>query len=230
MIFHTVCDPVYFDRFYKDFYSSIVENSEDAELSLHYVGKPSKNFTEFITDSSLHYSTEPTTLEDLKIKYYETSDIGNLLGFYPLARWYSIPIMDKDVCVCDVDILAINKIDLEYLKKLLEEHDVVNITRTKPSGEQGGMMLMCLSKRILKSVIEFAKKVSDEGIRIGIAEDVRVRSYIYNNFKIFELSGKMLDVTKPKIEDSGEWFIYSKGGQGENSLRKKEKIENFLRK
>lgn len=230
MIFHTVCDPVYFDRFYKDFYSSIVKNSEDAELSLHYVGKTSKNFTEFITDSSLHYSTEPTTLEDLKIKYHETTDIGNLLGFYPLARWYSIPIIDKDVCVCDVDILAINKIDSRYLKKLLEEHDVVNITRTKPSGEQGGMMLMCLSKRILKSIVEFANAVSKEGVRIGIAEDVRIRSYIYNNFKIFELSGKMLDVTKPKIEDSGEWFIYSKGGQGENSLRKKEKIENFLRK
>lgn len=230
MIFHTVCDPIYFERFYESFYFSIIRNCKIPKLSLHYIGSPTEAFQEFIKSNFLHYSTESTTLEDLKSKYYQTQDVGNLLGFYPLARWYSIPLLNDDVCVCDVDILAINEIDTKYVSQLLEDSDVVNITRTKPNGEQGGMMLMCLSKRILKSVINFASEVADEGERIGIAEDVRVRSYIYDNFKIVELPGKMLDVTKPKSNDNGEWFIYSKGGQGENSIRKKEKFENFLRK
>jgi hypothetical protein len=40
----------------------------------------------------------------------------------------------------------------------------------------------------------------------------------------------MLNVSKPRENDNGEWFVFSKGGHGKNSIKKKDKIMKFLGK
>lgn len=227
MIYHTVCDPLYFDRFFFDFYKSIKKYSPDSSVSIHYVGTINELHKKFCDENNILFSHESTTIEDLREQFKGVDD-GNLLGYYPLARWFSIPLIDEDVCVCDVDLLAINPIDENLLKELLSKNNCVNITRVKPSGEIGGMMLMCLNKNVLKNVKEFASSHKNKISHISIAEDVKVRTFIYETCNPYHLNGKMLDVTKPKETDSGEWFVFSKGGQGETSIRKKEKIERFL--
>jgi hypothetical protein len=229
MIFHTVCDPIYFKRFYNDFLQSLTANYQDVNLSLYFVGPEDQEVVTYCQNNNVIYSSEATTLKDLKDRFPNNEE-KDILGYYPLSRWFSIPNIGQNVCVCDVDLLAINKVDHELLDNLLLENDVVNITRTKPNGETGGMMLMVLSSRILSRVNEFAKSVEHGSTSIGIAEDVKVRTFIYENFKIYELNGKMLDVSKPQDTDHGEWFVFSKGGQGEDSIKKKNKIMKFIGK
>lgn len=229
MIFHTVCDPIYFTRFYNDFLQSLSLNYEDVKFSLYFVGPTNQEVIKYCQNNNVIYSSEATTLTELKHRFPNDEE-KDLFGYYPLSRWFSIPNIGDNVCVCDVDLLAINKIDHELIDSLLLENDVVNITRTKPNGKTGGMMLMVLSSRILSRVNEFARSVENGSNSIGIAEDVKVRTFIYENFKIYELNGKMLDVSKPQENDNGEWFVFSKGGRGEDSIKKKIKINKFLGK
>ena len=229
MIFHTVCDPIYFSRFYDDFLRSLSTHYSDVKLSLYFVGPKDQQVIDYCNANNVIYADEPTTLEDLKSRFSNNEE-KDILGYYPLSRWFSIPDIGDHVCVCDVDLLAINAVDHDLLDRLLIDNDVVNITRTKPNGETGGMMLMVLSNRIISRVKEFARSVEHGSVSIGIAEDVKVRTFIYENFKIYELNGKMLDVSKPQEKDNGEWFVFSKGGQGENSIKKKNKIMKFIGK
>lgn len=228
MIFHTVCDRVYFDLFYKNFYQSLIEHYNDAKFSLNYVDAPNQEIKEFCNLNKIYWQNEILKLDDLREKFQGIDD-GNLLGYYPLARWSSIPLELDHVCVCDVDILAIEKIDHELIEGLLQINDVVNITRRKPDGANGGMMLLCLSKRILPDVQQFSRTLVNNLNGISIAEDTKVRRFIYENFKIFELHNKMLDLTKPKYESNRQWFAYSKGGQGLSSIKKLEKLERNLK-
>lgn len=228
MIFHTVCDQLYFDRFYNDFYNSIKLNAPSAQFSLNLVDSRNSSIEQFCDENGILLTMENRSLDDLR-NLFPTAAENDLLGYYPLCRWGSIPEIGENVCVCDVDIQAINPIDIAMIENLLTTYDVVNITRTKPNGETGGMMLICLSSRIVHLVNTFTIDHKRNITSIGIAEDVKVRTYIYT-FNVCELNGKMLDVTKPKEKSNNEWFIFSKGGQGENSIRKKIKLDNFIGK
>jgi hypothetical protein len=229
MIFHTTCDPIYFSYFYNDFFRSLSSNYENVKFSLHFVGPTDQEIINYCQNNNVIYTSEKTTLEDLRLRFSNDAD-KDILGYYPLSRWFSIPDIGEPVCVCDVDLLAINTIDHQLINSLLIDNDVVNITRIKSNGNTGGMMLMILSNRIISRVNEFARSVEKDSVSIGISEDVKVRTFIYENFKTYELHGKMLNVSKPQENDNGEWFVFSKGGHGINSIKKKDKINKFLGK
>ena len=38
----------------------------------------------------------------------------------------------------------------------------------------------------------------------------------------------MLDLSKPKYKIDGEWFVFAKGGQGENSVKKLKRLNDNL--
>jgi len=151
MIFHTTCDELYFDRFYENFWKSIKSFNAEASFSLNYVGPKNHKIIDFCQKNQIILSTEEITLSELQEKFCKNTD-NDVLGYYPLCRWKSIPIADENIVVCDVDILAISKIDIELIDSLLEKYNAVNITRVKPNGNVGGMMLIAISKNHIESV------------------------------------------------------------------------------
>jgi hypothetical protein len=228
MIFHTTCDELYFYRFYESFWRSIKENNPVANFSLNYVGSKNAEILEFCKNNNIILSTEEITLVELKNKFNLSTD-NDVLGYYSLCRWKSIPVVDENVIVCDVDILAINKIDIDLVDELLNKHQVVNITRIKPNGLPGGMMSIVLSKTVTGAV----KKMANDHCQlltnsIAIGEDVYVRDFIYQNLNVYELNGKVLDLSKPKYKINEEWFVFAKGGQGENSVKKLKRLYDNL--
>jgi phage repressor protein C with HTH and peptisase S24 domain len=38
----------------------------------------------------------------------------------------------------------------------------------------------------------------------------------------------VLDLSKPKYTTNGEWFVFAKGGQGENSVKKLKRLYDNL--
>jgi hypothetical protein len=228
MIFHTTCDELYYFRFYENFWKSIKDLHPEAKFSLNYVGLKNTEVIDFCKKHQIILSIEETTLSDLKKKFINNSD-NDVLGYYPLCRWKSIPLTDENIIVCDVDILAIGKMDIPLINNLLEHYQAVNITRIKPNGSTGGMMLIAISKNYTELVRSMASN-HDQSLTntISIAEDVNVRHFIYENLSVYNLDGKMLDLSKPKYHYNGEWFAYSKGGQGEDSIRKIKRMnDNF---
>jgi hypothetical protein len=63
---------------------------------------------------------------------------------------------------------------------------------------------------------------------IAIGEDVHVRDFVYQNLNVYELNGKVLDLSKPKYEINGEWLVFAKGGQGQNSVKKLKRLHDNL--
>lgn len=202
MIFHTAADPIYYDRFYNDFRNSIQLNYPNPKFSLHLVGKFNQVPTaDFITNDSI-------TFEEIKQHY--SCDDRSAKGYYCMSRWTTIPLCDSNVCVSDIDVISINKIDNEFIKENLEKHKVINLTRIKPkSGEEGGMMIFFLHSTVCEKIRNYALSLMNNE-KLSWATDVHVRKFIYDNFDVLNLL-KMQEISKSqsiKIEDP--WFIFSK--------------------
>lgn len=229
MIFHTTCDPVYFERFYDKFRKSILNYNSQVRFSLNYVGPKNEEIEKYCLDNNIVLENEEISYDKLKIKFCDSSE-NDILGYYPLCRWKSIPDINESVIVCDVDIMCIGSLNIPELENILHVHQALNITRKKPKGTNGGMMLIGLSNNAVKAVKEYAINHSlSLSSKISIAQDVNIRTFIYNSFNVYEINNKMLDLTKPKYQKSDEWFAFSKGGQGQDSIKKLEKLTNNLK-
>ena len=228
MVFHTTCDELYFYRFYENFWKSIRKYNPEADFSLNYVGSKNDKIINFCKENKIILSIEETTLKDLEQKFTR-SVYRDILGYYPLCRWKSIPLVDETVIVCDVDMLAIGKIDIGFIEELLKKYQAVNITRIKPDGTHGGTLLIALSTQSMISVKlmaeAYSQSLTDE---IFIGEDLDVRNFIYESLDVYHLNNKVLDLSKPKYSYNGEWFVFAKGGRGEHSLKKIERLTNHL--
>jgi len=201
MIFHTSADPLYIERFYQGFTESINKHCSSVSFSLNIVGEiQERPKADIITE-------EYISLQEIKNKF--NTNEKDTLGYYCLSRWLTIPSKNDHVCVCDIDILAIDKIDIKLVENLLETYQAVNLTRIKPNGNEGGMMIIFLHKEICKEIKNYALNVLKEN-KLTWDLDVKVREYIYANYKIKNLL-KMQEISKPsstKIDNP--WFIFSK--------------------
>jgi hypothetical protein len=217
MIFHTSADKKFYSAFFIHFSDSISRNCENKKISLNFVGPevPQNSRADM-------FSQNHKTLEDIE-KEYHTTDRDSL-GYYALSRWLSIPIINEHVIVCDIDIIAINKINFQVLEENLIDHPVINITRKKPNGHEGGMMIMVLRKDICLAVKEYAQKILIEK-PLSWSRDVDVRSMLYERYSVKNILN-MYQITKRTTEDdlknAKEWFAFSKG----NTEQKIQRISN----
>jgi hypothetical protein len=76
-----------------------------------------------------------------------------------MARWNSIPSEDEHVCVTDVDVVMV-KNDLDEILELLNEFDLVSISRNKQP-KINMMMVNYISKDKCQTVSDFAKSLMD---------------------------------------------------------------------
>lgn len=202
MIFHTSADKIYFDNFFTSFVTSVKEQNPNSKFSFNFVG------TENIdVDKNINYTVAPISFYDLK-KQYQTDD-RNTRGYYALSRWLTIPNSNDHVAVCDIDILAVNPIDTALILETFNNHEVINITRIKPNGAEGGMMVMFLRKDICAEVCNFSNSLQ-KNLDLEWDTDVRVRSFLYNNFKVKNLL-QMKQLSKKSNDFSNCWFVFAKG-------------------
>lgn len=209
MIFHCATDSIYYEHFFKNFVDSIKKYYPNPKISYNFVGKdlPSNIETDILQNDRISWN-------EIKTQY--TASDREAKGYYALSRWLSIPIQNQHVAVCDVDVLAVNKIDHELIETCLQTHQVINLTRRKPKGAgEGGMMIMILHKDILNIVKKFANNVLSTN-KLKWQADVLVRTYLYENFKVKQLL-QMEDISKNKdLRSTEKWFIFSKVNKFEN--------------
>lgn len=226
MIFHTSTDPIYFEKFYPSFFKTFKKHSgPSSQFSLSYIGNPTEYLFSFCRDNNIQLTIENKTLDDIVDNFKKSLD--DCYGYYAINRWCTIPNFNQPVFVSDVDVFAINDIDINSIKDILNDYDVVNITRLKPNGTHGGMANIVLSEKICNEVAEVSKKILESN-SIKWDLDVLVKEYIYKTFKIYEINNKVLDITKKsyKRESLDHWLILSKGGR--NADLKIQRTNDFL--
>lgn len=179
MIFHTAADKTYYDYFYKFYKKSIKHFYPTCELSIHYMGE------NLLIDPDVKYiSCENTNIA--KIKEACKVDEQSALGYYCLSRWLFLPEVDDNILVSDVDIIAIKKISHDKFESLFQEYQVINITRRKKGGTEGGMAMIAIRSDVIKLVKTFAHNLLKEK-SLHWALDVEVRTFLYENFKTVEI-------------------------------------------
>lgn len=180
MIFHTAAEWNYYEKFYSLYSSSIKKFYPNAKLSLHFLGE------NFPKNKDIFYTSyENISFEQIQQKY-KTLNIKDTKGYYALARWKSIPDVGENVVVSDTDIIAIKTINQSRFNDLFKTHEVINITRTKKNGLEGGMAMICLRQDIILDVNNFSNTVLDNS-KLHWASDVSVRTYLYNTYKVAEI-------------------------------------------
>jgi hypothetical protein len=208
MIFHTAADPLYYNHFYQNYYQSIKKNYPDSRFSLHLVGNISNVLNvDFLTN-------EMITLDEIKGKF--SCDEKNARGYFCMSRWTSIPITNSHVCVSDVDIIAVDKIDNRFVEANLDRHRVINLTRIKnKTGKEGGMMIFFLHKDVCETIKQYANNVL-KNHKLEWASDVLVRNFIYENYDVKNVL-KMQETSKSSsVKIDNPWFIFSKVGKFKN--------------
>jgi hypothetical protein len=217
MIFHTAADEIYYNQFYNLYYSTIKQFFPDSKFSLYYSGK---NILK--NKKILYIKHEPITNQEIESVYKVSG--RDTKGYYALSRWWSMPVQNEHVAVSDVDIIALKNIPQEKINNILNDHEAINITRTKKNGLEGGMNLMILRKDIIDDVNKNAKSVLNTS-QLHWASDVNVREFIYANFKVYNLP-EMHTFNKRSeyfsLDSTSRSFGIFKGGvtQKVNSLKK----------
>lgn len=151
MIFHTAAEINYYNAFFKRWHQSILRLCPDAKFSLKFVGDIAKtSVINYTTKHNINLILDPTTPDELT-KKYGSMEIGK--GYYPMARWNSIPVND-DVCVTDVDVVMI-KNNLSVINSFLKTYDFVSISRTKIN-KINPMMINYIKQRRCEEIKDYA--------------------------------------------------------------------------
>ena len=205
MIFHTSADKTYYEYFYEMYYTQVKKFYPNPVCSFNYVGTD-KQVSDFANIDII--TLDLLSENDFSNKF----PFANIKGYYALSRWLSIPVKNEDVLVSDIDVLTINEIDKTLVDSLLQQHQVINITRMKPNGQEGGMMVMILRKDICEEVRKFANSLLSTET-IGWATDVLVGDFLYKNYNVKNLL-KMHSVQKNQnLEGITDWFIFCKSSK-----------------
>jgi hypothetical protein len=212
MIFHCSSDRVYYEHFFKNFVYSIKKNYLNPKISYNFVGTDLPD--NIVTD---YFQNDKKNWNEIKTLYKATDREAK--GYYALSRWLSIPEENDHVAVCDIDVLAVNKIDKELIDNLLQTYQVINLTRIKPkSSKEGGMMIMILHKDICATIKKFSNSLLIDN-KLQWMTDVMVRTFLYENYKVKDLL-QMEDISKKEnLNSIDKWFVFSK-------LNKFEKLKN----
>lgn len=205
MIFHCAADPVYLEKYYSLYRTSISHYCAGAEFSLNVLGKTPAGFD---TARLKFFTEEKVSLKKI-MKKYQVSDERAALGYFAFNRWISLPDTDQPLVVSDVDIAAINKIDTELILNLLKNHEVIQVTR-KTLDDSGGVLMFVLRPDVIAATREFARQYLANtpltwDLDLGMLEYFKTQHSLAQTLKIRE-------VTKNhSLVSESAWFIFSKG-------------------
>jgi hypothetical protein len=212
MIFHCAADPVYLEKYYELYHTSISHYCSDAEFSLNVLGKP---HTGFDTSRLKFFTEEKASLKSI-MKRYQVSDERSALGYYAFNRWISLPDTDQPLVVSDVDIAAINRIDTDLVLDLLDQHDVIQVTR-RTLDTSGGVLMFILHPSVISDVREFARNYL-ETTPLTWDLDLGMLRYFQNTCSLAQTL-QFREVTKnSNLDSEPAWFIFSKGKQRKHSI------------
>lgn len=206
MIFHTACDDQYFETFYKNWFTSIRCQFPMSKTSLHYISDGPYDMHDAALRPDI-FVNQQMKLYDIKRKYRVKMEKAR--GYFCMARWMTIPLLGEHVAVTDIDIKAIGNQQHELVEDLLLTHDVVNCTRLKLNGTEGGMMVVILNKEICEDIRSFAIKLLD-GNELTWGLDTAIMKYIHSRYKVANLH-KMHNVADDSISTAQDkWFAFFK--------------------
>jgi len=179
MIFHTAADNTYYNNFYNLYSLTIRQFYPNSKFSLYFLGNQLPN------NSTISYlNQENISFEDIEQKYNTTG--RDTKGYYALSRWKSMPVVNENVVVSDIDLIALKSIPQEIINNIFKNHEAINISRLKKNGDEGCMAMMILRKDIIDIVNNFANNILDTET-LHWASDVSVRNFIYKNFSVYTL-------------------------------------------
>lgn len=208
MIFHTASDELYYSNFYDYYYKSIKLFYPECLFSLNFVGLDISKVKKENINFLLHDNIDKDQIQ----KKFNTEG-RNTLGYYALSRWNSIPERNEHVVVSDVDVVAVKSLSKNYIDEIFKNHEVINITRRKPNGLEGGMAMMIIRKDIISKINEKANQVLSNPT-LAWDSDVQVRTFIYKNFKVKEIPEMHVMGKKSNfktLDDTIRSFVIYKG-------------------
>jgi hypothetical protein len=212
MIFHCAADPVYLEKYYALYHTSISHYCTGAKFSLNVLGKIPAGFTK----TQLKVLTEEKTSLKKIARKYQATDERAALGYYAFNRWISLPDTDHPLVVSDVDIAAINRIDTDLIMDLLSHHDVIQVTR-RTLDTSGGVLMFILHPRVIADVREFARDYL-ETMPLTWDLDLGILRHFQNTFSLAQTL-QFREVTKnSNLDSEPAWFIFSKGKQRKYSI------------
>lgn len=174
MIFHTAAEKVYYNAFFKMWHRNIDKHVPNAKFSLKFVGDTSStDVVSFCKDKNIDLILDCTTIDTL-IEKYRSLIVAR--GYYPMARWNSIPIKDEHVCVTDVDVIML-KNDIADMELLFEENDFISVARGRKR-----LMVNYIHKDACAAVLEHSKSLMDSD-KFRWDLDLDVMSWMLENLR-----------------------------------------------
>ena len=237
MIFHTASEQSYFDLFFVNWHTSIKKFWPGAKFSLRFVGPKSSKVDKYCKANNILISHDPTTLEDIKIKF-DQSELDNrpkaCYGYYAISRWLSMPVLNDHVGLTDVDVVAIRSPDLNKINKILDQYQQyrlprVFVDRSKPKN----MMVNFFRKDVVAEVNAVADNILNSS-KLMWCSDLGVMDYCNKNFNILDegLLVKFKGPIVPKHNLFGYYcgtdFVDSKGKLHTGTLAKAARYKQFF--
>ncbi len=154
MIFHTAAEKKYYNAFFKMWHRNILKHFPAAKFSLKFVGNTEDtDVIEFCKTNNINLILDPTTWQELLEKHKTEFKAS---GYYPMARWNSIPVTNEHVCVTDVDVIML-KNEMSLIEELLETRDYIALQR----GKKCRLMVNFINKSTCSTVRNLAIKLMD---------------------------------------------------------------------
>jgi hypothetical protein len=188
MIFHTAAEQVYYKLFFLNWHTSIKKFWPDARFSLRFVGPKNEAVDKYCSEHNILLTHDPITLKEISAKFTKVELPERpkaCYGYYALSRWMSMPDGD-DVGLTDVDVVALQKPNLELINKILSKYQQYRIprafaTKAKPKN----MMINFFRKDVVSEVNQVATELLSKS-KLMWNLDLQVRDYCNKNFSIFD--------------------------------------------
>jgi len=206
MIFHTAAEQVYFDLFFSNWHLSIKKFWPGAKFSLRFIGPKSESVDKYCSDNDILITHDPITFDEINANFnmIELPEKDKrpkaCYGYYALSRWLSMPELDENVGLTDVDVVAIRKPDMLKIDKIFSQYQQYRLPRvfvdkTRPKN----MMVNFFRKDVVRTVNQVATDIL-RSKRLMWCSDLGVMDYCNKNFKILDegLLAKFKSAMTPK--------------------------------
>lgn len=188
MIFHTAAESVYYEIFFETWHQTIKQHWPEAKFSLRFVGENHDAAEAYCHANDIIFSHDSITFEQIKEKH--AVDDAQAKGYYAMARWASVPFNEDNVCVTDVDVIAlkISAQEKQDLETRLLSTPMIFISRQK-GPKINPMMGVFLHKSVCGDVKRRAKDILKNSVLawnsdVGLIQGLRKDFIFQDDFKI----------------------------------------------
>ena len=221
MIVHTALDLNYCKIFGHDYVDNIRQYMPDALVSLAMVNQE-LDLCGVEADIVYH---DPRNFQDIVDEFGTVQD-RQAYAYYGLSRFSSLPVIDHDVMVRDIDTLIVRDMDHDQIAELLEQYDVVNLVRSRRNGLSGGLGAFFISRRACSAVKTFAESLLAHK-KLYWPIDEEIKHWCQSNLKYTELVRYAVCSNDPEWQlDPDTWILHA-AAHAQHKLVSFEKIKKF---